>query len=128
MNEIPLRRRRAGLPVLISITGAFCACAGNPPTDALSTAQMAYNRAMDAKASEYAPLELRVAQEKLDKAKSAMHDDDYEKARRLAEQARVDARLAEAKALAEAAQKSSEETRETIDTLRQEAAPKAPGD
>jgi hypothetical protein len=126
MNKIRQRSQRAGLPLLITLTGAFYGCAGNPPVDTLSTAEMAYNRAMDAKASEFAPLELRIAQEKLDKARAAIHDDEYEKARRLAEQARADARLAEAKARAEAAKKSSEDTRETIDTLRQEASPKEP--
>jgi hypothetical protein len=60
-------------------------------------------------------------------AQSAMADEDYEDARRLAEQAIIDAQLAQAKANAFEAQQNAAEIRKTIDALRSEAArPTAP--
>lgn len=78
-------------------------------------------RAADAGAAQYGPLELRIAREKLDGAKRAMNSKEYDQARRLAEQAQVDARLAETKADAERARRTVEETRKNIETLRHEA-------
>jgi hypothetical protein len=89
--------------------------------DTVSTAEMALNRAIDAQAAEYAPLSLRLAQEKLDLAKSSLHDQDYEQARRFAEEAHIDARLAEAKARSESARKHEQQVKQTIDTLEDEA-------
>jgi hypothetical protein len=62
-----------------------------------------------------------VAREKLLAAQKAMDDDDYEEARRLAEQATVDAQLAQAKASSAETQQQAAELRKTIDALREEA-------
>jgi len=115
----PRWRRLILIPaVTITLTG----CAGvSPPLDTVSTAEMALNRALSAQAARYAPLEVRLAQEKLDRAKSAVHVEEYEEARRQAEQAEVDARLAEAKALSERARQHGEEVEQTMDTLKKEA-------
>ena len=48
--------------------------------------------------TEYAAVEMRAAQEKMDRANRAMEKEDYETASWLAEEAQVDARLAEKKA------------------------------
>jgi hypothetical protein len=69
----------------------------------------------------YAPTELRIAQEKAQGAQRAMAAEEYDLARRLAEQAVVDAQLAQSRAEAAAAQKSTEEVRGTIDALQSEA-------
>lgn len=104
--------------VVITLAG----CAGvRAPIDTVSTAEMAFNRALSAQAAQYAPLELRLSQEKLDRAKSALHEEEYEEARRQAEQAEVDARLAEAKALSEKARQHGQEVEQTMDTLEEEA-------
>ncbi len=95
--------------------------------DTVSPAELAVNRAIEAKAGEYAPLELRLAQENLDGARQAMNDEEYEQAHRLAEAAREDARLAEVKAQSEIARKQAREIQSTIETLRQEAAHRDPG-
>ncbi len=119
-NKRRLRWRRLVLipGVVIALTG----CAGtSPPLDTVSTAEMALNRALSAQAAQYAPLELRLAQEKLDRAKSALHEEEYEEARRQAEKAEVDARLAETKALSERARQHGEEVEQTMDILEDEA-------
>ncbi|MGH8578594.1 MAG: DUF4398 domain-containing protein [Gammaproteobacteria bacterium] len=92
-----------------------------PPNDALSTAEVALNRAIEAQAASYAPRELQPALEKLELAKRGIAAEHYEEARRFAEQARVDARLAEALALSHAARKGVQEVQETNDTLEREA-------
>jgi hypothetical protein len=103
--------------MLIALGG----CAGAPSMDTVSPAEIAVNRAIEAKAGEYAPLELRQAQENLDAAKQAINDEEYEQAQRLAEAAREDARLAEVKAQSETAREQAREIQSTIETLRQEA-------
>lgn len=116
---------RRGVPV--SVCGLLVAgCAGAPSMDPVSPAETAVNRAIEAKAGEYAPLELRMAQENLDAAREAMNDEEYEEAQRLAEAARVDARLAEVKAQSETAREEAREIQATIDTLRQEAKQRDP--
>ncbi|MBA2592770.1 MAG: DUF4398 domain-containing protein [Pseudomonadota bacterium] len=94
--------------------------------DPVSPAEIAVNRAIEAKAGEYAPLELRQAQEKLDAARQAINDEEYEQAHRLAEAAREDARLAEVKAQSETAREQAREIQSTIETLRQEAEQRDP--
>jgi hypothetical protein len=73
------------------------------------------------KASAYAPRELGLAREKFDRAKRAMDVEHYEEARRFAEQALVDAQLAETKAEADSAEQTARELRKAIESLRDEA-------
>ncbi len=101
-------------------------CTAVPSIDTVSPAESAVNRAIAAKAGEYAPFELRLAQENLDAAREAIDDKEYERARRLAEAAEADARLAEVKAQAEIAREQAREIETTIDTLRQETGPRDP--
>jgi hypothetical protein len=96
-------------------------CAGTPPTDSLSKAEVAINRAIEEGAADHAPLELRMARDKLDVAKKAMNDSDYDVARRLAEEAAVDANVAIAKAKSDEARQEAEKLRQTIEDLRQES-------
>ncbi|WP_120993918.1 DUF4398 domain-containing protein [Stutzerimonas urumqiensis] len=96
-------------------------CAGNPPNEQFAVTESAVRGAVSAGATEYAPVEMRAAQEKWREAELAMQKEDYEKARRLAEQAEWDARVAERKAQAEKAQAAVEQARETIEELRQES-------
>jgi Domain of unknown function (DUF4398) len=107
----------------VYIAGAMVAiagCAGNPPTASLATAEMAVSRAQEAKAAEHASLELHLAQEKLARAQSALEEDDYDTARRQAEQAAVDARFAEAKAASISASQRIRDVEQTMDTLEQQ--------
>jgi len=125
MKTIAIIRRA----ILMSVCGTMTVvggCAGTPPMDTISPAEIAVNRAIEAKAGEYAPLELRRAQEHLDAAKQAMNDEEYEQAHRLAEAAQEDARLAEVKAQSETAREQAREIQSTIETLRQEAEQRDP--
>ncbi|MFQ5683633.1 MAG: DUF4398 domain-containing protein [Candidatus Binatia bacterium] len=113
-----------GVLALIILCGAVqisaCSTVG-PPTAIVSKAELAVLEAGARKATRYAPLELRIAREKLDRAKQAINADEYTTARRLAEQALVDAQLAEAKADAEIASQNAEELQKTIEALSVEA-------
>src|SRR5713101_3314043 len=70
----------------------------------------------------YPPVELRLAREELASARLALDVRDYERARRLAEQAQADARVAEVRAETESARQTARDLRVTIETLRAEAA------
>lgn len=109
-----------GVIVALCIVGLMsgCASSGVKPTDSLSKAQAAIESAKRAEASSYAPLDLRIAEDKLVKARNAVDGDEYEKGARLADEALVDARLAEKKAELEKAKQATEEMRDTIEALR----------
>lgn len=102
----------------------LCSCAGEPPKTTVSQAQLSVNEAMQTKAAQLAPLELRKARDHLDDAKQAMQSKKYKEARRLAEKAIAEAELAEAKTDAQDAQMTLAELRETLKALREEATPK----
>ena len=95
-------------------------CAGNPPTEQYAVTQSAVNNAVSAGATEYAPVEMKSAQDKLKEAELAMHDKKYEEARRLSEQAEWDARVAERKAQAAKAEKAAQDAQTAVQQLRQE--------
>jgi len=90
------RRSRASLLAVGPAVWLFTAsgCAGTPPREALASADTMVRRAEQDGATQFAPLPLRKAKDKLEKAQSEMNESEYTKARRLAEQAEVDARLA----------------------------------
>jgi hypothetical protein len=98
---------------------AGCASAP-PPTEQIAVSKSAIDNALSAGGSEYAPVEMKSAQEKLDRARRAMAKDDNEDARWLAEQAQADARLAEKKAQSAKAKKSASVMQEDIRVLRDE--------
>lgn len=95
---------------------------GHAPVETLSKADVAVQGAeSEPMTLDAAPLELRLAREKLDKAKAAMNKKDYLLARRLAEEATVEANLAQAKAKSAKSDKALNETRKSIEALQQEA-------
>lgn len=69
----------------------------------------------------YAPVELQLAREELDSARLALDAREYERARRLADQALVDARVAEVRAGTESARQAARDLRLNIETLRDTA-------
>ncbi|MGZ8216961.1 DUF4398 domain-containing protein [Methylomagnum sp.] len=102
------------------ISAVIAGCSSNPPIAAISSADMAVNQAMSAKASEYAPADLQRALDKSARAKQAMGDENYRRARRLAEEAQVDAQAAEARAKSEEAKRTTDEAQRTMDSLRRQ--------
>ncbi|MGE5057731.1 MAG: DUF4398 domain-containing protein, partial [Betaproteobacteria bacterium] len=80
-------------------TIAFAACStAKPPTEKIAQVDLDVRAATEARAADFAPVELQKAREKLARARQAMSAQNYDEARRLAESAQVDAELAEAKA------------------------------
>jgi len=108
----------------IAATIILISCAGQPPKEELSKAELAVNKATESKATQIAPLELRKARDHLDQAKQAMQDKKYPEARRLAESAMVEAELAEAKSEAQSAQENVADLQQSLKTMREEMAPK----
>jgi hypothetical protein len=106
--------------VLAALSTIGCSTVG-PPKDSMAAAELAVQQANKSKAPQYSPLELRMAMDKLDEAKRAMNKKDYTVARRLAEEALVDAQVAEAKAASEDARRAASDLKESLETLRREA-------
>ena len=100
----------------------FAGCASTPPapTEQMAVSKSALANAVSAGGGEYAPVELRTAQDKMDRANRAMDKQDYENARWLAEEAESDARLAEKKAQSAKAQKAASVMQDDIRVLREE--------
>jgi hypothetical protein len=90
------------------------------PVENISSAEMAIKEAESSNAGVNAPLELKLATEKLSQAKAAMQKEEFEEGRRLADESLLDAKLAEAKSRSEKAKKATQELRDSIQTLRQE--------
>ena len=74
-------------------------------------------------AAEVAPLDARIAREKLEKAKLQMSSENYAAAKRLAEEAEVDALVAEAKANVTRAEEDVKRLRAEIDTMHKATGP-----
>ncbi|MFV9653455.1 DUF4398 domain-containing protein [Ectopseudomonas mendocina] len=117
------RSRLQGIKLAALVLGSslvLAGCAGNPPTEQYAVTQSAVNAAISAGGTEFAAVEMKAAQDKLKEAELAMHDEDYEKARRLAEQAEWDARVAERKAQAAKAEQALQDARQGVQELREE--------
>jgi Domain of unknown function (DUF4398) len=111
--------RVAGLIGCAAVVIAGCAST-KPPTEQMAVSKSAIANAVSAGGSEYAPVEMRTAQEKMDRAQRAMQKEDYEVARALAEEAQADARLAEKKAESGKAQKAAVVMQDDNRVLREE--------
>lgn len=95
-------------------------CAGGEPPDTeLALARSAMDEATRDNAAERAPQQFILAREKLARAETASRDGEYTEARRLAEQAEVDSRLASAMARTAAAETALARIREGAATLEE---------
>ncbi len=121
------RTRASGRPaIMLGILIFAAACASVPaPTEQVAVSSAAVARAASAGGGEAAPAEMQTARDKLDRAKLAMAAEDFDVARRLAQQAQVDAQLAEAKARTGKASKASQEVSTDAKVLREELDRKA---
>jgi len=105
----------------IGVTVAVSSCAGvSAPTTQLAVSHAAVAAAVSAGAPEFAPLEMKIARDKLDSANIALAKNDYSQARILAEQVEVDARFAEMKARSVKAQKAAAVSKDDTRVLREE--------
>jgi hypothetical protein len=111
---------RFGLVLLLA--AGLGACASVPPPESeVGKADLALRKAEQADAAHFAPLEMRVARTKLEAARAAMRDEENLQARRLAEQAKLDALLAETTAQAARRREAADTIRADIEALRAEA-------
>lgn len=127
MNNLTAKKpsaRLRGLKLAALALGSslvLAGCAGNPPSEQYAVTQSAVNSAVSAGGTEFAAVEMKSAQDKLRQADVAMQDHKYDEARRLAEQAEWDARVAERKAQAGKAQKAVQDARQGVNELREES-------
>jgi len=109
---------------VIVLAAAFTAgCATTEKRDMaaqLAVAKTAVADAVSSGASEFAPVELKTAQENLDDAEKAAMADDYKRAKKLGENAETNAQLASAKARAAKAQQAADALKESDRTLQNE--------
>jgi multidrug resistance efflux pump len=110
----------ACLVTLFMVVLAGCAIQAPAPEEQVSLAAQSIAQAESSGAVEFAPVEIKSARDKLSQAKLAMNRDENLKAKRLADEAMVDANLAEAKARSAKSQKVVEELKESIRVLQQE--------
>tara|TARA_R100001244_G_scaffold51664_4_gene44990 strand:- start:3616 stop:3942 length:327 start_codon:yes stop_codon:yes gene_type:complete len=97
---------------------ALAGCASDPaPTEQLRLTEQALAQAKAVGADEHVA-ELKLAEEKLLQAQAAMAEESFKEARMLAEQAELDARLAEARVLTQKSQDQLTELNNRINRLR----------
>ena len=110
-----------GAAISIAIMTA-AACATTPiPNEKIAVAKASVEHAEQSGAPELAPVEMAQARDKLARAQKAAADRDAQPATQLAEQANVDAQLAEATAQQKKAHKSEMEFEASLQALRQES-------
>lgn len=118
------KRSFALCPLVLLVLFFAAACSSvSPPTTQIATAEAAIRQAESVGAVESAPLSMRVAREKLDEAKALVgsgENDGMGRAKRLAEDATVEAQLAEQTARTAALTKARDDARQTIDAMRGE--------
>jgi hypothetical protein len=108
--------------VIAAAVLAVVGCASTPiPNEKIAVAKASVQRAEQSGAPEFAPVELAAAKDKLNRAEKAASDREAQPATMLAEQADVDAQLAEATAAKQKSHKAATEFDASMQTLRQES-------
>jgi glutathione synthase/RimK-type ligase-like ATP-grasp enzyme len=100
----------------------LAACASTPvPNEKIAVAKAAVQQAEQSGAPELAPVEMAAARDKLARAEKAAANRDGQPATQLAEQANIDARLAEATAQQQRSHKAAMEFDASMQALRSES-------
>lgn len=124
------RSRLAGAG-LIGCAALLAACASEPAPRSLAQARQAVETAQEAGAFTAAPLEMRVARDKLDAAQAAAADKRNKDADRLAQEAIVNAELAQAKTQEAESRSALTNVQRSVEALRSQGgvapAPSQPG-
>ena len=119
MHTRYLKLTGAGIALSFIVTAAY---ASNPvPDETIAVAKAAVQRAEQSGAPQAAPVELASARDKLARAEKANADHHAKPAIALADQATIDAQVAEATAQKERAAKAAAEFDASMKTLRQES-------
>ena len=124
MKTSPAFSPKSGLLAALALGSSLllAGCAGNPPTEQFAVTNTVVKSAVAAGGPEYAPVQMKQAQDKLAQAENLLRDDQYEQARMMAEQAEWDARVAERTALATKAQKNLQDSQRGVQQIREEGA------
>ena len=117
-----LRMVPASLIIAVTaVFGGLAGCASTPVyTEQMAVAESAVQRASTSSTSESAAGELQIAVAKLTSARQAVTNKDFERARQLAEEAEVDAQVAELHAQSTRSRKAAQESQEAARVLREE--------
>jgi hypothetical protein len=121
MSKVNMFLRLGVLAVPASLTMALTGCGSAPPRDTLAKAEFAIQDAGRSGAEQYEPELLTSARTKFNRANRAVDDDENDEARRLAQEAIAEARLANAKAAAAKQAKEVEDMKKTIQALKEES-------
>ncbi|MET3131575.1 hypothetical protein AAKU55_001837 [Oxalobacteraceae bacterium GrIS 1.11] len=97
-----------------------CSSLKTPATADVAVSRAALDNAADAGAAELAPEEMRLAREKMTRANQALAAKNYKLARELADQAQVDAKLAQSKANSAKATQAADALNEDVRMMREE--------
>lgn len=117
--------RAAALSLVAALWLAACASSVPPPDARIAVATAAVAHAAAAGGTEYAPAEMRMARDKLQRATVAITARENASADALAEQAQLDALLAEAKAESAKARKAAVALQDSSRVLKEELDRKA---
>jgi Domain of unknown function (DUF4398) len=109
-----------GAAIIALVTAAGCATTPIP-NEKIAVAKASLQHAEQSGAPELAPVEMAQARDKLGRAEKAAADHDAQPATELAEQANVDAQLAEATAQEKKSHKAAAEFDASMQALRQES-------
>lgn len=103
-----------------SLVAAGCASKGTLTAEKLAVVENAISEAREGTARTSAPLELRSAEEKLEAARAAVKEEEFDTANRIADEALADADYAKAKASSVKSKKMADNLRQSIKALKEE--------
>lgn len=106
----------------VLLASSACTSLKTPTTAEVAVSNAAVENAAKSGASEFAPVEMGAAREKMARANQAMTTKDYKLASDLAGEAQADAKLAQAKANSSKAQSAANALQDDIRVLREELA------
>ncbi len=112
--------RILGISFLLGAVALAGCSAGTPPTGRIAKTEMTIKQAQENEALNYAPLELKLAEDNLKAAKAAQAEEEYIKAGELADKALADAILAEERSKAGKAKKISSDLQDAIKSFQKE--------
>ena len=122
MHESSLKSKSARGAAVVAIAIGLAACASTPmPIEKIAVAKASVQRAEQSGAPELAPVEMASARDKLTRAEKAATDRQAVPADQLAEQADIDARLAEATAQQQRSHRAAMESDANMQALRNES-------
>jgi hypothetical protein len=117
----PRVRARLAVPVAALLLLALAACASTPmPAAPMAVAEAAVQHASTPGTRQDAPAELQVAVDKLARAKAALAADEPKRAIALADEAELDAQVAEMHAQAVRSRRAARESQDADRVLREE--------